>query len=110
MFRVCPSYRPSLFPLSPRLPAPAATAAPPRRRHRAHAASTRQGRDSHFLIQNLSFEVFSRPGATEPLRPTIAIGDFALDLTVVSDDGIFDGAQLTRSLASDSVEDDADLL
>ncbi|KAI4295161.1 hypothetical protein MLD38_040596 [Melastoma candidum] len=52
--------------------------------------------DSHFPIHNLPFGVF-RPDAGSSPRPGVAIGDFVLDLYVVSSAGLFDGSLLNGS-------------
>ncbi|XP_047307773.1 fumarylacetoacetase-like [Impatiens glandulifera] len=55
--------------------------------------------DSHFPIQNLPFGVFkpqSSSSSSNP-RPAVAIGDFVLDLSVISSAGLFNGPLLTNS-------------
>ncbi|KAG6475585.1 fumarylacetoacetase-like [Zingiber officinale] len=58
--------------------------------------------DSHFPIENLPYGVF-RPssacggGDAAAPRPGVAIGDFVLDLSVVSSAGLFDGPILNNS-------------
>ncbi|GAA0164570.1 hypothetical protein LIER_39819 [Lithospermum erythrorhizon] len=51
---------------------------------------------SHFPIQNLPFGVF-KPEPSSEARPGVAIGDFVLDLLVVSKAGLFDGPILGNS-------------
>ena len=51
---------------------------------------------SHFPIQNLPFGVFRRRGMQAP-RPAVTTRDFALDLAVVADAGLFDGPALSGS-------------
>ncbi|CAK7345098.1 unnamed protein product [Dovyalis caffra] len=52
--------------------------------------------DSHFPIQNLPFGIFKpEPGSTP--RPGVAIGDYVLDLSSISDAGLFDGPFLSGS-------------
>ncbi|XP_075488478.1 fumarylacetoacetase-like [Primulina tabacum] len=52
--------------------------------------------DSHFPIQNLPFGVFQREPSSEP-RPGVAIGDYVLDLSIISSAGLFDGKFLKNS-------------
>ncbi|XP_073026931.1 fumarylacetoacetase-like [Primulina eburnea] len=52
--------------------------------------------DSHFPIQNLPFGVFKREPNSEP-RPGVAIGDYVLDLSIISSAGLFDGKFLKNS-------------
>lgn len=49
--------------------------------------------DSDFPIQNLPFGIF-RPGRKRPPRVGVAIGDAVLDLSVLADQGLFDGKEL----------------
>lgn len=58
--------------------------------------------DSHFPIENLPYGVFSPASAcgggdAAAPRPGVAIGDFVLDLSVVSAAGLFDGPILKNS-------------
>ncbi|KAL0662077.1 hypothetical protein Bca4012_098914 [Brassica carinata] len=46
--------------------------------------------DSHFPTQNLPYGVF-RPDSNSTPRPAVAIGDFVLDLSAISEAGLFDG-------------------
>ncbi|WOL19218.1 fumarylacetoacetase [Canna indica] len=64
--------------------------------------------DSHFPLENLPYGVF-RPSSSSsasgaggdasppPPRPGVAIGDFVLDLSVISGAGLFDGPILKNS-------------
>ncbi|XP_073029788.1 fumarylacetoacetase-like [Primulina eburnea] len=51
---------------------------------------------SHFPIQNLPFGVFKPEPISEP-RPGVAIGDYVLDLSIISSAGLFDGKFLKNS-------------
>lgn len=51
--------------------------------------------DSHFPIHNLPYGVF-RPRVGAPPRIGVAIGDEVLDLSVLADRGMFDGAELSE--------------
>jgi fumarylacetoacetase len=51
---------------------------------------------SQFPIQNLPFGVF-RPSAGASPRPGVAIGDSVVDLSVLSDAGLFCGPLLSES-------------
>lgn len=51
---------------------------------------------SHFPLENLPFGVF-KPEPGSEARPGVAIGDYVLDLSVVSDAGLFDGQCLKSS-------------
>ncbi|XAR65724.1 Fumarylacetoacetase [Bertholletia excelsa] len=53
-------------------------------------------RDSHFPIENLPYGVFRTQPGSEP-RPGVAIGDYVLDLSVVSSAGLLDGPILKNS-------------
>ncbi len=46
---------------------------------------------SEFPIQNLPFAVVRRTGSAEGFRPAVAIGDFALDLSALSESGRVSG-------------------
>ncbi|KAG7591377.1 Fumarylacetoacetase-like C-terminal [Arabidopsis thaliana x Arabidopsis arenosa] len=48
------------------------------------------GSDSHFPIQNLPYGVF-KPESNSTPRPAVAIGDLVLDLSAISEAGLFDG-------------------
>lgn len=48
------------------------------------------GSDSHFPIQNLPYGVF-KPESNSTPRPAVAIGDLVLDLSAISQAGLFDG-------------------
>ncbi|XP_042481400.1 fumarylacetoacetase [Macadamia integrifolia] len=52
--------------------------------------------DSHFPLENLPYGVFKPQESLEP-RPGVAIGDYVLDLSVVSSAGLFDGPILNSS-------------
>ncbi|KAF5728874.1 fumarylacetoacetase [Tripterygium wilfordii] len=52
--------------------------------------------DSHFPIQNLPYGVF-RPESGSTARPGVAIGDYVLDLSVITRAGLFDGLILKGS-------------
>jgi fumarylacetoacetase len=52
--------------------------------------------DSHFPIENLPYGVFKPEVDSEP-RPGVAIGDYVLDLSVISSAGLFDGSNLSDS-------------
>ncbi|XP_010913971.1 fumarylacetoacetase [Elaeis guineensis] len=64
-------------------------------------------RESHFPLENLPFGVFRpKPSSATvagdsspppPPRPGVAIGDFVLDLSVISAAGVFDGPLLKNS-------------
>lgn len=51
---------------------------------------------SHFSMQNLPYGVF-RPDAKQTPRPGIAIGEYVLDLRVISEAGLFSGPLLSGS-------------
>ncbi|KAK8914408.1 hypothetical protein KSP39_PZI024119 [Platanthera zijinensis] len=61
--------------------------------------------DSHFPLENIPFGVFRPKTAggddhslvVETPRPGVAIGDFVLDLSVISSAGLFDGPFLKKS-------------
>ena len=44
--------------------------------------------ETDFPIQNLPFGVFSRKNTSESARVGVAIGDYVLDLSVISDAGL----------------------
>jgi Fumarylacetoacetase N-terminal len=50
--------------------------------------------DSHFPIQNLPFGIFSRKHLPTSRSVGVAIGDFVLDLAVLSEAGLFRGPYL----------------
>ncbi|KAK3036952.1 hypothetical protein RJ639_030917 [Escallonia herrerae] len=52
--------------------------------------------DSHFPIENLPYGVFKPEPGSEP-RPGVAIGEYVLDLSVISSAGLFDGPVLKGS-------------
>ncbi|KAF2557778.1 hypothetical protein F2Q68_00013306 [Brassica cretica] len=52
--------------------------------------------DSHFPIQNLPYGVF-KPDSNSTPRPAVAIGDSVLDLSAISEAGLFDGPILNGS-------------
>ncbi|KAI3928508.1 hypothetical protein MKW98_024109 [Papaver atlanticum] len=52
--------------------------------------------DSHFPLENLPFGVF-KPSGEELPRPGVAIGDFVLDLSVITSAGLFNGQNLNNS-------------
>ena len=51
---------------------------------------------SHFPIQNLPYGVF-KPDSNSTPRPAVAIGDSVLDLSAISEAGLFDGPILNGS-------------
>ncbi|XP_076950999.1 fumarylacetoacetase [Bidens hawaiensis] len=53
--------------------------------------------DSHFSIHNLPYGVFTHPASAAAPRPAVAIGDYVLDLSVISSAGLFDGPLLSGS-------------
>ncbi|KAI3873377.1 hypothetical protein MKW92_031072 [Papaver armeniacum] len=52
--------------------------------------------DSHFPLENLPFGVF-KPSGEELPRPGVAIGNFVLDLSVITSAGLFNGQNLNNS-------------
>ena len=51
---------------------------------------------SQFPLQNLPYGVF-KPAAGGPARPGVAIGDCVVDLSILSDAGLFKGPLLSAS-------------
>jgi fumarylacetoacetase len=51
-------------------------------------------KDSDFSLYNIPFGIVSRPNG-EP-RPATAIGDFALDLSILADADMFNGPLLSK--------------
>ncbi|KAK1378300.1 Fumarylacetoacetase [Heracleum sosnowskyi] len=52
--------------------------------------------DSHFPMENLPYGVF-KPDESSAPRPGVAIGDYVLDLQVITSAGLFNGPILTNS-------------
>ncbi|KAI3973845.1 hypothetical protein MKX01_030421 [Papaver californicum] len=52
--------------------------------------------DSHFPLENLPFGVF-KPSGEELPRPGVAIGNFVLDLSVITSAGLLNGQNLNNS-------------
>ncbi|MCL7032831.1 hypothetical protein MKW94_022786, partial [Papaver nudicaule] len=52
--------------------------------------------DSHFPLENLPFGVF-KPSSGGEARPGVAIGNFVLDLSVITSAGLFNGPNLNNS-------------
>ena len=52
--------------------------------------------DSDFPLQNLPYGVFSTPADPRP-RLGVAIGDRVLDLSLISQEGLLSGPELSRT-------------
>ena len=62
---------------------------------------------SHFPLENLPYGVFRPRSPVEGAsvaRPAVAIGDYVLDLSAVSEAGLFDGPHLKGSTCFSQVQ------
>ena len=51
-------------------------------------------KNSEFSLDNIPFGIIST--STQPPRPATAIGDYALDLHLLAEAGLFDGPLLSK--------------